>query len=226
VSALGFALEHAADAAAIVHVGPTKRASITYANAAFCAMVGCEAAHLIGRDPDDVMGCGPETFVLQLDARHRLVSTREIVEVPRMARVASRSDNASSRMGAPVFFFEMMSKDAPAARTFYRDAFGWTIGDRAPGAEGVDDYTIVTPHEKAGIAGGIGAAPPGYEGHATIYISVPDVATALAVVETLGGSRIFGPSQVPGGPVIGLFRDPTGLTVGLVEVPESARATA
>jgi predicted enzyme related to lactoylglutathione lyase len=127
-------------------------------------------------------------------------------------------------MGAPVFHFEIMSKDAPAARAFYRDAFGWTIGESAPGAEGVDDYTAVTPHAKAGISGGIGAAPDGHDALVTFYISVPDVATALAVTELLGGTRIFGPSRVPNGPVVGLFRDPTGLTVGLVQVPESARA--
>jgi predicted enzyme related to lactoylglutathione lyase len=127
-------------------------------------------------------------------------------------------------MGAPVFHFEMMSRNAPAARAFYRDVFGWTIGESAPAAEGVDDYTVVTPHPKAGISGGIGAAPEGREELVTFYISVPDIATALAVIETLGGSRVFGPSQVPGGPVVALFRDPTGLTVGLVQVPESARA--
>ena len=40
---------------------------------------------------------------------------------------------------------------------------------------------------------------------------------ALAKAESLGGKRMMGPDQVPGGPVIGLFQDPDGHTLGVVQ---------
>lgn len=48
-------------------------------------------------------------------------------------------------------------------------------------------------------------------------MEVPDVEAALAKAESLGGKRTMGPDQVPGGPVIGHFQDPDGLTVGVVQ---------
>jgi predicted enzyme related to lactoylglutathione lyase len=45
---------------------------------------------------------------------------------------------------------------------------------------------------------------------------VPDVEAALAQVERLGGSRMLGPEEVMDGLVIGLFTDPEGHVVGLV----------
>ena len=72
---------------------------------------------------------------------------------------------------------------------------------------------------KAGINGGFGVLPPGYAGHVTFYIAVDDVGAALEKVEKLGGMRMLGPDQVPNGPVIGLFKDPQGNTIGVVAVP-------
>ena len=38
----------------------------------------------------------------------------------------------------------------------------------------------------------------------------------LSAEGTLGCARLMGPDQVPGGPTIGLFRDPQGNTVGVL----------
>ena len=46
---------------------------------------------------------------------------------------------------------------------------------------------------------------------------MPDVEAALTKAESLGGTRTMGPDQVPGGPVIGIFQDPDGNTVGVVQ---------
>jgi predicted enzyme related to lactoylglutathione lyase len=48
-------------------------------------------------------------------------------------------------------------------------------------------------------------------------VEVPDVEAALAKAESLGGKRTMGPDQVPGGPVIGLFQDLDGHTVGVAQ---------
>jgi hypothetical protein len=59
--------------------------------------------------------------------------------------------------------------------------------------------------------------PEGYDGHITFYVEVPDVGAALAQAESLGGKRLMGPDEVPGGPVLGMFTDPEGHIVGVVE---------
>jgi len=55
------------------------------------------------------------------------------------------------------------------------------------------------------------------EGHVTFYVEVPDVEAASTAAERLGGSRTMGPDEVPEGPVIGMFQDPEGHTIGLIQ---------
>jgi predicted enzyme related to lactoylglutathione lyase len=64
----------------------------------------------------------------------------------------------------------------------------------------------------------VGGAPEGYDGHLTFYIAVPDVEEALQRAESLGGTRVMGPDEIPGqnGLVIGLFNDPDGHMVGVL----------
>lgn len=53
--------------------------------------------------------------------------------------------------------------------------------------------------------------------HVTFYVGVPEVAAALRKVESLGGKTMRGPDAVPGGPTIGLFEDPGGHVIGVVQ---------
>jgi predicted enzyme related to lactoylglutathione lyase len=125
-------------------------------------------------------------------------------------------------MPNPVVHFEIISKDPAGLSAFYREAFGWSIPDQpVSGGTGVQDYYLVSPDgeqpPKTGINGGFGTLPPGYDGHVTFYIAVDDVGAALEQIEKLGGTRMLGPDHVPNGPVIGLFKDPQGNTIGVVE---------
>jgi uncharacterized glyoxalase superfamily protein PhnB len=116
----------------------------------------------------------------------------------------------------PVMHFEIMGHDAPKLRSFYADVFGWNVAAPIPGSP--VQYSLVepVPHFQRGISGGIGEAPEGYDGHVTFYVVVDDVESAFAKIESHGGTRMMGPDKVPNGPVIGLFRDPEGHTIGLV----------
>ncbi len=113
-------------------------------------------------------------------------------------------------MAQPVIHFEVMGKDRAALQKYYGDLFGWKID-----ADNPMGYGIV---EKAGdgIGGGVGAAPDGSDGHVTFYIGVDDVGAALERAESLGGTKVFGPETVMGEVEIGLFNDPEGHTVGVV----------
>ena len=126
-------------------------------------------------------------------------------------------------MKHPVMHFEIMGHDAPKLRSFYTDVFGWNVG--APNPETEVQYSLVepVPNFQRGISGGIGKAPEGYDGHVTFYIVVDDMEAAFAKVEEHGGARMMGPDKVPSGPVIGLFRDPDGRTVGLVDPSDDMR---
>lgn len=126
-------------------------------------------------------------------------------------------------MPNPVVHFEIVTKNPDGLSAFFRDAFGWTI-DQVPGTGdgSVPKYSMVKPNNeqpaKAGINGGFGGVPEGHDGHVTFYVGVDNVGAALEKIERLGGTRMMGPDQVPGGPIIGLFKDPQGHTIGLVDI--------
>jgi uncharacterized glyoxalase superfamily protein PhnB len=123
----------------------------------------------------------------------------------------------------PVMHFEIMGQDAPKLRNFYSNVFGWNVA--APIPEYEIQYSLVDPVPgfQRGIGGGIGKAPDGYDGHVTFYVVVDDIEAAFAKIEEHGGARMMGPDKVPNGPAIGLFRDPEGHTIGLVDPGDDMR---
>ena len=122
-------------------------------------------------------------------------------------------------MGRPVVHFEVIGADAKKLQSFYSELFGWEIDANNPMSYGVVAREGNLSPEGIGIGGGIGTGPPGYSGHVTFYIAVPDVEAGLADAERLGGTRTMGPDEVMEGLVIGLFTDPEGHVIGLVNNP-------
>lgn len=114
-------------------------------------------------------------------------------------------------MSNPVVHFEVLGKDGEALSRFYGDTFEWQMQSVMP------TYTMVDTGGEGKIAGGVGAAPDGSEGHVTFYIQVEDLQAALERVAANGGSTVAPPMDVPGGPSIALFADPEGHVVGLVK---------
>jgi predicted enzyme related to lactoylglutathione lyase len=123
-------------------------------------------------------------------------------------------------MGQPVVHFEVIGKDGDKLQSYYSELFGWEIDSNNPMNYGIVQREGNVNADGVGIGGGVGAAPEGYDGHVTFYIEVPDVEAALAKAESLGGSRMMGPTQPPDGPEIGLFNDPEGHRVGVVKTLE------
>ena len=120
-------------------------------------------------------------------------------------------------MGQPVVHFEIIGTDAEKLQSYYSELFGWEIDANNPMKYGTVQREGNTNEEGAGIGGGIAGAMEGYEGHVTFYVQVPDVEASLAQAESLGGTRMMGPDEVPGaGIVIGLFGDPEGHVIGVM----------
>jgi predicted enzyme related to lactoylglutathione lyase len=120
-------------------------------------------------------------------------------------------------MGQPVVHFEVAGRDGAALRSFYSELFGWRIDANNPMSYGIVQRDENVSADGVGIGGGIAQGPEGYPGHVTFYVEVPNVEAALAHVESLGGTRMMGPDEVMEGLVIGLFNDPEGHTIGLIE---------
>jgi predicted enzyme related to lactoylglutathione lyase len=126
----------------------------------------------------------------------------------------SKALNVGGNVQNPVVHFEIMGKDPGKLTAFYGGAFGWTF------ASPMGPASYMVADAGAGhIGGGIGACPDGTAGHVTFYVGVPDVAKALEDVKRLGGTVEDGPYEVPGGPLIGTFRDPEGHLIGLTQIP-------
>jgi predicted enzyme related to lactoylglutathione lyase len=117
-------------------------------------------------------------------------------------------------MGQPVVHFEIIGTDGDKLRSYYSDLFGWEFNTDNPMNYGIVEREGNVNDDGIGIGGGVA----GYEGtnHVTFYVQVPDVEAALAQAESLGGSRVMGPDDVTEGLVIGLFTDPEGHLVGVV----------
>ncbi|MEU7896117.1 VOC family protein [Nonomuraea sp. NPDC049152] len=107
-------------------------------------------------------------------------------------------------------WFDISTPDAPRARRFYQEMFGWRMNVLD------ETYTLVAG-EGGRPAGGIGQAGPGspYTG-IVAYFPVDDVDAALQRAEELGGSRTLDPTSVPGQGRIAVFTDPDGNAVGLL----------
>jgi predicted enzyme related to lactoylglutathione lyase len=114
-------------------------------------------------------------------------------------------------MGNPVVHFEVIGRDGEALQRFYRDAFGWDIQPAVPG------YAMAMPGGESGINGGIGDSPDGGPGHVTFYVEVDDLNAALEKVQSLGGSKLTDPMDIPDGPSIAMFADPEGHVIGLAK---------
>jgi uncharacterized protein len=123
-------------------------------------------------------------------------------------------------MGQAVVHFEVMGKDADRLRSFYSQMFGWEID-----ADNPMNYGMVSREDNLdqgiGIGGGIGPMPEGRDGYVTFYVAVDDVEAAIRKAESLGGTRVMGPMEVPDGPEIALFNDPEGHMIGVVKTRET-----
>ena len=113
-------------------------------------------------------------------------------------------------MPAPVVFFDIASTSLDKQAAFYKSVFDWDIG---PG--GGFSVPVASP-----LPGNlrVEAAGPTPVEERVIYIGVPDVTAALAKIVANGGSVVFPRLVVPGVAVVGMFKDPGGNSMGLVEL--------
>ena len=107
-------------------------------------------------------------------------------------------------MPQPIVFFDIAGEDDSSLRDFYSSIFGWEIQPSGnfsvPIIAPIDATIRKDPNEKR------------------LYIGVPDVAVIIKQIEQAGGTIDAPRFEVPGVVVLGLFRDPAGNPMGLVEM--------
>lgn len=107
-------------------------------------------------------------------------------------------------MNQPIVFIDIAGPDDEALGAFYAAVFGWTADEH--GKFAVD---IESP-----VHGAFRKDPA----EKRLYVGVDDIGATLALVEQHGGSIDQPRFEVPGVVVLGLFRDPAGNPMGLVEM--------
>ena len=106
--------------------------------------------------------------------------------------------------GAPVVYFSIFGPNGSELQRFYADVFDWKVP-----ASG-DVFTTVTPPLGGTIVQGVAET--------IIYVGVPDVTATLNKVVAGGGTIRYPRFEVPGRVVLGVFKDPAGNSIGLVEM--------
>jgi uncharacterized protein len=114
-------------------------------------------------------------------------------------------------MAHPVMWFEVLGKDGSRLQQFYGGLFGWTFNVIQP-----INYGVASTGNGRGIMGGIGQTFPGTRPWVTFYVETPDVTASLEQAASLGG-RIVTPRTVMPDVTLGVFEDPEGHVIGLVE---------
>lgn len=107
-------------------------------------------------------------------------------------------------MTKPIVFIDIAGPDDEALGTFYASVFGWN-----PDESGKFSVPVATP-----VHGAFRKDPA----EKRLYIGVADISACLAQIEAAGGSIDVPRFEVPGEVVLGLFRDPAGNPMGLVEL--------
>lgn len=109
---------------------------------------------------------------------------------------------------------ELTTPDPAKAAEFYGPLFGWSF--RNMGAD-MDDYVMASVGE-VGVAG-LMRPPPGVPTPPSwgCYVTVVDVEATLAQVTALGGKVVMGPLEVPGVGHMGIFLDPQGAMLSVMQ---------
>jgi predicted enzyme related to lactoylglutathione lyase len=107
---------------------------------------------------------------------------------------------------APIVYFDIAGTDSAELQSFYRDLFGWSASPT-----GEVSVPVTSP-----LAGLIRQDPT----EKRIYIGVEDIAAKLEQIVERGGTVDAPRFVVPGVVILGLFTDPAGNAMALVEMKD------
>ncbi len=112
----------------------------------------------------------------------------------------------------PIVHWEIMGPDADALRAFYSTVFDW----RLESPPGFDDYHMVWTDQMP-VGGAVGKGSEEMPAYTAIYVQVESIDDSLAAIEAAGGRTLVPRTVIPDTVVFGMFHDPAGNLVALVE---------
>ncbi|MBI4430048.1 MAG: glyoxalase [Ignavibacteriales bacterium] len=118
-------------------------------------------------------------------------------------------------MGAAVTHFEINARDGKKMQEFYSALFGWKIDANNP-----INYGLVNTGLKMGIQGGIGQIEAGKQPFVIFYVQVEKPQEYLDKAVSMGATVVLPITVVPNMVTYGIFSDPEGNMVGIVEGPQ------
>lgn len=113
-------------------------------------------------------------------------------------------------MPAPIVFFDFAGPDSAALKEFYSSLFGWDFSPQNQVSVPIASATTSPPT----LMGAIRQDPT----ENMLYIGVDDITATLDEIVEKGGEINQPRFEVPGVVVLGIFKDPAGTRVGLVEM--------
>jgi uncharacterized protein len=133
---------------------------------------------------------------------------RMMMSIAYMLSVALITTAAQDRPArpAPIVFFDLAGPKVEELKAFYADLFGWK-------SDAAGQFTIPVT---APIPSAFRQDPTDKR----IYIGVDNVAKKLDEIKSRGGSIDAPRFEVKGVVVLGLFKDPAGNSMGLVEMQD------
>ncbi len=108
-------------------------------------------------------------------------------------------------MSHPIVHFEIGCRDKAKTAEFFSKLFDWKIEDEGSAAR------LRTGEDVGGHITALGHEPHNY---VTVYFAVDDIPAYLDKVVALGGRKVVGPIDIPGGS-FAWFNDPEGNLLGL-----------
>jgi predicted enzyme related to lactoylglutathione lyase len=120
-------------------------------------------------------------------------------------------------MSAPIVFFDIAGPDLEKQAAFYRGVFEWDIGPDPhfpDQASAIQPIAVISP-----LPGTLRKEPP----EKMIYLGVSDITATFAKIEAYGGAAASPRMEIPGVVVLGLFTDPAGNRMGLIEMDGDKR---
>lgn len=104
---------------------------------------------------------------------------------------------------------ELYTEDLDGAWDFYTKVFGWKQTDTMEMGE-MGEYRMFGPGEDQTL-GGMMKKPDEFPMSAwAYYVTVEDIDAAIGRAESKGGTKMFGPNEVPGGGKTAMFTDNQG----------------
>ena len=123
---------------------------------------------------------------------------------------------AAAPMPGKFVWYDLLTEDLPAVRTFYGELLGWTFeGTEAP------NYTLVL-HGGRPIGGIVDMTKVNPDVHESQWISTLSVADVDGAVETTrraGGKVHVKPTDLPGRGRLAIVSDPAGAVVAFLRAP-------